>query len=238
MGSELHDSGKVQSAYVALKRMLSEHYFKPGEQIHVGKMAENLKISQTPVREALTRLQTEALIYSQSNRGFFAKQIDIKEARDLYEMLFLILQHSVAKVVSLCPNKDRGISDVHSNEISSAMTSFAKSLVVSGIKTPLEETRELEVIYKKVVKATANFEMIRSVSNLTERTHSLRLPEFEDSASRIRISDQFRAMGDLIKDCGSIDACQLLEGVLREKLDRIPDLVKDSYWRAFQEANA
>jgi DNA-binding GntR family transcriptional regulator len=66
------DHGKV---YKLLKSMLVEYRFYPGEQLLIGSLAERLRVSATPVRETLTRLQAEGLLDTTHRRGFYARKL-------------------------------------------------------------------------------------------------------------------------------------------------------------------
>lgn len=48
-------------------------------------LAEELKISRTPVRDALRRLEQEGLIEPAGRRGFVVREIDAEEIRQTYE---------------------------------------------------------------------------------------------------------------------------------------------------------
>ena len=75
--------------YSELKNMVREHRFRPGEQLLIGGLAARLRVSSTPVREALVRLQAEHLLASASRRGFFMKLLTCQEMIDLHECIFL-----------------------------------------------------------------------------------------------------------------------------------------------------
>ncbi|MEP2056371.1 MAG: GntR family transcriptional regulator [Maribacter litoralis] len=60
---------------------------KIGKTINLAALARNLKVSVTPIREALTQLQQAHIIKAIPNRGFIIAELDVEEAEDLYELV-------------------------------------------------------------------------------------------------------------------------------------------------------
>ncbi len=57
----------------------------PGERLIQEKIASEINISRTPVREALLRLEQEGILELSGRKGFAIRQISEAEVRDLYE---------------------------------------------------------------------------------------------------------------------------------------------------------
>jgi DNA-binding GntR family transcriptional regulator len=72
MHDHLFSDGKGECIYHQLKQLATHIVFRPSEQLCIKTLAEVLRVSQTPVREALIRLQTEAIVSGERLRGFFA----------------------------------------------------------------------------------------------------------------------------------------------------------------------
>lgn len=69
----------------------------PGTRINIDKLARELRVSNTPLREALTRLETEGLVTRENLRGFWtADLIDKRGIRDYYAVR-LLLEPSAAE---------------------------------------------------------------------------------------------------------------------------------------------
>lgn len=93
----------VERAYQQIKRMLFLGELVAGQRLRYQDIAQRIKVSQTPVILALTRLENEGLVCSEAHKGFYVPQIDLDEARELYEMRALIesfLVRSTARAVS------------------------------------------------------------------------------------------------------------------------------------------
>jgi len=60
--------------------------YKPGERIRETEVAEWLDVSRTPVREALRRLESEAILTFVSWRGVVVAELDRQQVGELYAM--------------------------------------------------------------------------------------------------------------------------------------------------------
>ena len=75
-----------ERAYEQLKAMAVTYQLRPGERLAELDLAKRLKVSRTPIREALNRLVTEGFLTFTPNRGFQCRPLDAKEIFDLYEV--------------------------------------------------------------------------------------------------------------------------------------------------------
>lgn len=73
-------------ALVALRERLKEGIFVPGTRIPAAKLADELSLSATPVREALSRLAGEGLVEERRQQGFFVRTLTGVDVADLYRM--------------------------------------------------------------------------------------------------------------------------------------------------------
>jgi DNA-binding GntR family transcriptional regulator len=69
--------------YSALKQMITNYRFKPGERINVEQITKEFGVSRTPVYEAIRRLEHEGLVYNSPNKGVFMYTLNPDEAIDL-----------------------------------------------------------------------------------------------------------------------------------------------------------
>ena len=74
------------SAYDEIRRGIVEGRYRPGERLVEQRIAEELDLSRTPVREAFRRLQSEGLVEVQPNRGVSVRGLTVDEIGDLYEL--------------------------------------------------------------------------------------------------------------------------------------------------------
>jgi len=79
-----------RAAYKILRERILERVLQPGEALVEAKLAEDLGMSRTPIRDALNRLEQEGLISSIPNKGTFVESLrpmDVAEIYDIREVI-------------------------------------------------------------------------------------------------------------------------------------------------------
>lgn len=74
----------MSTAYERVRAAIVENRYAPGERLVEQRIAEELGLSRTPVREALRLLQAEGLVVSERNRGAVVRPLSATEVEDLY----------------------------------------------------------------------------------------------------------------------------------------------------------
>lgn len=62
-------SKSVDKAYAAIRQAITEQHFQPGERLTEERLAEQIGVSRTPVREALRRLGADGILELLPNQG-------------------------------------------------------------------------------------------------------------------------------------------------------------------------
>jgi DNA-binding GntR family transcriptional regulator len=75
-----------QLALAALRDQLRTGRLRPGERLAATGLAETLRLSATPVREALARLAGEGVIEDRRGQGYFARAWSADDVADLYRI--------------------------------------------------------------------------------------------------------------------------------------------------------
>lgn len=73
-----------QLAYEAIREAMEKGSLKPGERVSEYKVAQWLKISRTPAREGLRRLESEGLLARHARRGLIVASLDDDAMHELY----------------------------------------------------------------------------------------------------------------------------------------------------------
>ncbi|MGB9857747.1 MAG: GntR family transcriptional regulator [Dictyoglomaceae bacterium] len=89
--------------YERIREAIISGQFRPGTKLTVDILSEELKVSRTPVKEALVRLEREGLVESIPRRGMFVTKIDIEDAIEIYELREVLEGFAVRK---FCENLD------------------------------------------------------------------------------------------------------------------------------------
>ena len=79
-------SPMCKSAYLAVKRRIFSGMLRPKDALVVAKLCKELGMSDTPIRNALVRLEEEQLLTSIPTKGFFVGSLSLVDVREIYEM--------------------------------------------------------------------------------------------------------------------------------------------------------
>lgn len=81
---------KSDFAYKSLYNLIIYQKWAPGEIHSVSEVATKLKISRTPVTEAVNRLESEGLVKILPRKGFIVNAADPEELREIFEIKSVI----------------------------------------------------------------------------------------------------------------------------------------------------
>ena len=73
-----------------IRYMIADGELPPGEHVNEVRLAGQLDVSRTPLREALSQLTAEGLLECKPRRGFFAKSLTVDEVKQLYPLRALL----------------------------------------------------------------------------------------------------------------------------------------------------
>ena len=76
----------AEIAYKKIKDAILRHEIVPGERLSRDELVLRLKISETPIREALSRLVQEGYLTQVTNRGYRVCEMTAEEVVELFEM--------------------------------------------------------------------------------------------------------------------------------------------------------
>lgn len=85
-----------QQVYQALRQIILRGDLDSGERIVETKLAEQLQVSRTPIREAIGQLHREKLIVSNPKGGFKVTTLSVRDAIQLYDCRIALEQLAVA----------------------------------------------------------------------------------------------------------------------------------------------
>ncbi|MBU1340331.1 MAG: GntR family transcriptional regulator [Proteobacteria bacterium] len=95
----------TQEAYMGIRRMFFLNEIIPGQKISYGDLAKRLKMSTTPVIQALKRLEYQGLVRHEANRGYYTENISLKEITEIYDFRELIETSLLPKTISRMDKK-------------------------------------------------------------------------------------------------------------------------------------
>lgn len=89
-----HNRLKPRALYEEVAELLRQRIFNralaPGDWIDELKIAEELEISRTPLREAIKVLATEGLVTMKMRRGAYVTEVNDKDLRDVFHLMAVL----------------------------------------------------------------------------------------------------------------------------------------------------
>ena len=85
-----------ESVYDSLRRMIQLGELMPGSRLTEIDLALKLKVSRTPLREALNRLERDGLVTNKPRHGYFVTVFELKTLEDAFEVRELLDAHAAA----------------------------------------------------------------------------------------------------------------------------------------------
>ena len=95
----------TNEAYMGIRRMFFLNEIIPGQKISYGDLATRLKMSTTPVIQALKRLEFQGLVRHEPNRGYYTENISLEEITEIYEFRELIEVSLLPRTISSITKK-------------------------------------------------------------------------------------------------------------------------------------
>jgi len=96
----------MELAYVEIKQLLTTGHLEFDKIYSANQFADMLKVSRTPVREALLQLTTEGFLVSVQGRGFKIRDFSQKEIRDFFETRRMIETYVIEHLVGSLTEQD------------------------------------------------------------------------------------------------------------------------------------
>ena len=81
----------ADDVYEAVKTLVMDHVIAPGARLSIDGLTRRLGVSQTPIREALARLESDGLVTKAPLRGYSATPLLTRsEVDDLFQFRLLV----------------------------------------------------------------------------------------------------------------------------------------------------
>lgn len=208
----------VDRAYKQIRSMAIDYKIKPGERVNEGELARSLKISRTPLREALNRLNAEGLIQFVPGKGFYCHDLDVHEIFSLYE-LRKALEVAAIKLA---------IQRAKDPEIDMLLAFLGTTGPNPGDRSTDELVHLDESFHERLMTMSGNPEMLRVLRNVNARIHFVRWIDMERGDRHVTQNEHREVL--LALKARNEEACvALLERHINRRLDQITSALKEGY---------
>jgi len=93
-----------EKVYTSLRSAILSGRLDPGERLTEEHLAEELRVSRTPVREALHKLESEGLIKPLETRGFIVSRDSKEEVEELFELRSVLEGYALRIICGMTSN--------------------------------------------------------------------------------------------------------------------------------------
>ncbi len=164
---------RKDEAYNYLKNAILTYQFAPDEAISEMAISKELKISRTPVREAMRELEIEGLIISYPSRGTFVASLTPYDVEEIYELRCLLelwaLKHSLQR-----------ITEEELNEVENMFQKAAENSDWAGLH---EADRKLHGL---IVEKSGSKRLITFVNTLNSQIERVRRVSAKEQGRNLR----------------------------------------------------
>jgi DNA-binding GntR family transcriptional regulator len=147
--------------YELIRNLILDHKIAPGAKVNIDALATKLNVSQTPIREALARLESTGLTVKVALKGYTTTNLlSLKEFRDLYQLRNLIEPWAAEEAAN-------NVTAVGKTALKSEMEAARMTLKYSDIEQVHALTEHDARFHTLITKMSDN----HSVVEAFERTH-------------------------------------------------------------------
>lgn len=142
----------LEPTYDAIKDRLKAGFWPPGFRLESGRLAAELGVSITPVRDSLNRLAGERMVAFTAGIGFLVPRFDETEIRDMIGLNHLLTSEALNASQGTEPAIAEAIDD-------------------------LDHAERTARLFLSIAVMSCNAELVAAIRSLNDRLHVLRLLE-------------------------------------------------------------
>ena len=166
--------------FKTLREAILKGDLAPGERLMEIKLANQLGVSRTPIREAIRKLELEGLVVMVPRKGAEVEKITEKYLRDVIEVRASLEELAI----SLACER---ITDEKIAELKDALEQFRT--VIKG--KDVTKIAQMDVAFHDVIfEATQNARLVQMVNNLREQMYRYRLEYLKDFSTHSRLDEE------------------------------------------------
>jgi len=198
------------SAYGQIKQMILTSQFRPGRKLAHQHIADLLKVSRTPVTQALERLYQEGYVIHIPARGYFVAEIDSHEARDLYDVRAALESYALGLTMAR-----GGLGEKQLERLSQLQEIYADRVAENAILERVSSDRDFHVY---LASLSGNQYLVDLLNSVFERViMKRRIDGYWSSEKRGAAAvEEHQQLLDAIRAGRSSDAKRILESHVRK----------------------
>jgi DNA-binding GntR family transcriptional regulator len=204
--------------YDHLKRRIITNALKPGDPLNEGNISKELKISKTPVREALQQLEKKGLVENIPGKGAFVSRFSFQDIRELFEIRE-ILECEVTRRVASKGDLNLAVAQAIRDKFVASDT--------NGGRTGKNYFSAGDQIHSFIFAAWGNRKLIREYQGLQEQIVRITLFFFNQNRQE-RAAESFKEHLEIIDSliaCDPVRAEKAIRTHLQKSLEYLKSVI-------------
>ena len=160
------------TAYEEIKKRIIVGDVKGGEPLNEQLFIEELGISRTPIREALSMLQHEQLVEIYPKQGVFFTRVSYKDVVDIYSIRIVLESHAVKLATDKIDQRKLEKQYELWNEVDTS-------------ENQIEHVAKDRSLHAMIVESTDNKYLIKYLEQLYDQANRIRHISLKSSSGRI-----------------------------------------------------
>lgn len=203
MMSEAAKTSRAEHAYQQLLDAIRNGELAPGHRIREVELADWLKISRTPVRDAIRRLESEGLVQSEARIGMVVAKLDYQAVMELYQMRE-VLEGTAA-----------GLAAKHASEAEIYALREIFNLEVALTDDPAAQALKNQAFHNALYHAAHNRYLLKSLNSLRDSLTLLGVTTYQVSGRNHEALSEHERILDAIAQGDSAAAEQAARDHIR-----------------------
>lgn len=145
-------------AYDHIRKRILAGEFPPGHPLLTELLADEIKVSRTPIRDALRKLETDGLVTIRAHLGASVKQMNLKEYREMSDLRLALESHAAGLAA-----KNHTDEDLAEMEYAlAAMRILTKRLIAADTEQPvLPDLMKEDIRFHIAIMGAARNELMK-----------------------------------------------------------------------------
>jgi DNA-binding GntR family transcriptional regulator len=204
---------KKNIAYRTLKERIINISLRPGDLIDEDEITAQLKISKTPLREALQQLEGEGFVDCIPRRGYLASQLSLKDISELFEI----------REILECESINRICTKIDVREVEAIRERFESSKD-NNDREPQDYFKAGDEIHSLIFKTLGNNRLIQIYAGIQEHVRRIRNYIFSQDRTQ-RSSESYKEHIEILDALAAHDPLRA-ENAIRNHLRNSKEFLK------------
>jgi DNA-binding GntR family transcriptional regulator len=216
----------TQRVYEKVKQDLLAGAIAPGDRIVPDELCAGLRVSQTPVREALLALERDGLVRIVPRHGYFAREISFREALDAYQLRMILEPIATA----LAARRITADEIERIRELADVFTDNSEGSFVLAV----ERNRQFHLA---IANASGNARLAKIMADLMDDIKRLLYAELRTEHTEGDWREEHSAIVDALQRHNPADAAAAVRATFAKDVGLLPLRAKAELTSLLEEVN-